>query len=138
MCFLLRQLHFFLLASKETEAKKNALCQGQTGLFVDEGIFREGILPSRKTPHIHVRRPPGLQASPGSVGSLEAESNGNGNGNGKSHVASRTHAGVWSLGRSHVLGSRSMPASTACSRRASETRVRSMRRPRSRRKAAWR
>src|SRR3546814_8549165 len=87
-------------------------------------MFREGILPSRKTPHIHVRRPPGLQASPGSVGSLEAESNGNGNGNGKSHVASRTHAGVWSLGRSHVLGSRSMPASTACSRRASETRVR--------------
>src|SRR3546814_3414334 len=24
------------------------------------GIFREGILPSRKTPHIHVRRPSGL------------------------------------------------------------------------------
>src|SRR3546814_6115564 len=24
------------------------------------GIFREGILPSRKTPHIHVRRPAGL------------------------------------------------------------------------------
>src|SRR3546814_2209937 len=127
MCFLLRQLHFFLLASTETEAKKNALCQGQTGLFVDEGIFREGILPSRKTPHIHVRRPPGLQASPGSVGSLEAESNGNGNGNGKSHVASRTHAGVWSLELSHVLDSRTLTASPACSRRGSETRVRSMR-----------
>src|SRR3546814_20774101 len=107
MCFLLRQLHFFLLASTETEAKENALCQGQPGLFVDEGIFREGILPSRKTPHIQVRRPPGLQASPGSVGSLDAESHGNGNG--ESHVASRTQAGVGSPARSHLLGTRSVP-----------------------------
>src|SRR3546814_15635179 len=122
MCFLLRQLHFFLLASTETEAKKNALCQGQTGLFVDEGIFREGILPSRQTPHIHVRRPPGLQASPGSVGSLEAESNGHGNG--ASHVASRTHAAVWSPGSYPVRGSRSMQDSTACSRRPADSRGR--------------
>jgi hypothetical protein len=32
-----------------------------TGRVIDAGIFLIGILPRRKTPHIHVRRPPGLQ-----------------------------------------------------------------------------
>src|SRR5690606_2546412 len=58
-----RPSSFLLMSVKRNEAKKNALCQRQTRLFIDEGIFREGILPSRKTPHIHVRRPPGLPAS---------------------------------------------------------------------------
>src|SRR5690606_35755436 len=39
---------FLLIGVKRNEAKKNALCQEHTRLFVDEGIFREGILPSSK------------------------------------------------------------------------------------------
>src|SRR5690606_18343279 len=57
---------------------------------------------------------------------------------GAAHASSRSQAGAWSLGRSQVRGPRSMPDSTARPRRASETRVRSMRSPRLRRNAAWR
>src|SRR5690606_28484853 len=57
------RVHFFDKRQRN-ETKENALCPEQTRAVVVAGIFREGILPSRKTPHIHVRRPPGLRATP--------------------------------------------------------------------------
>src|SRR5690606_15166923 len=57
------RVHFFDKRQRN-ETKENALCPEQTREVIVAGIFREGILPSRKTPHIHVRRPPGLRATP--------------------------------------------------------------------------
>src|SRR5690606_34198736 len=58
---------------KKRKQRKTLPRTRQTRLFIDEGIFREGILPSRKTPHIHVRRPPGLLTAGRAVRSLEAK-----------------------------------------------------------------
>src|SRR5690606_5692990 len=55
------------------------------------GIFRAGILPARKTLHIHVRRPCGVirrLRRYGGPPEIKINSNGNGNGNG---VASACH-----------------------------------------------
>src|SRR5690606_22497917 len=41
------RVHFFD-ERQRNGTKENALCQEHTRLFVDEGIFREGILPSSK------------------------------------------------------------------------------------------
>src|SRR5690606_36384898 len=39
-------------ARQKKRTRENALRPRQTGLFIDEGIFREGILPSRKTAYV--------------------------------------------------------------------------------------
>jgi hypothetical protein len=53
-----------LISVKETNQRKR--CPPYTppaGSWSHAGIFLIGILPHRKTAHIHVRRPPGLQMS---------------------------------------------------------------------------
>ncbi|TWT20375.1 hypothetical protein FQY83_11670 [Luteimonas marina] len=53
---------FLLISVKRNEPKKNAFpdkANLQTGSVT--GFFDTASLPWRKTPHIHVRRPPGLQ-----------------------------------------------------------------------------
>src|SRR3546814_6137111 len=54
------------------------------------GIFREGILPPRKTPHIHVRRPAGLvRRLRRDGGAPEIKIHGNGNGTSRFTAASQ-------------------------------------------------
>jgi len=53
------------------------------------GIFRGGILPPRKTPHIHVRRPAGLIRRPrryGGAPKINININGNSNSNSNSNI----------------------------------------------------
>ncbi|WP_417475030.1 hypothetical protein, partial [Luteimonas mephitis] len=53
----------FISFDKRQKKRKQRKTLPRTELsrrFVDAGIFLIGILPHRKTPHIHVRRPSGL------------------------------------------------------------------------------
>src|SRR5690606_17605928 len=68
----LRGRGHFLEKRQKSETKENALCQQQSRQFTGEGIFLRDILSHRKTPHIHVRRPPGLQTCGVASGSSEA------------------------------------------------------------------
>src|SRR5690606_22122361 len=61
-----------LISVKETQPKKTLCAKGKSGKSVSRGFFYGTSMSHRKTPHIHVRRPPGLQAGAGSSGSLEA------------------------------------------------------------------
>src|SRR5690606_4299953 len=64
--------------SLETAKQRKTLCaKGKPRLSADEGIFLRDILSHGKTPHIHVRRPTGLLAFGGTVGSSEAKGYGN-------------------------------------------------------------
>jgi hypothetical protein len=81
----------FISFDKRQKKRKQRKTLPRTELtrrFVDAGIFLIGILPHRKSPHIHVRRPPGLQIPILRVAFHEGQSqsqrkrNGNGNGSG--------------------------------------------------------
>jgi len=50
-----------LMSVKETEPKKTLCAQGKSGKSSSRGFFERASCPRRKTPHIHVRRPPGLR-----------------------------------------------------------------------------
>src|SRR5690606_31115516 len=63
-----------LMSVKETEPKKTLCAQSTPGYLLMKGFFERASCPRRKTAHIHVRRPPGLQACGRAVGSLEAKS----------------------------------------------------------------
>src|SRR5690606_30223588 len=62
-----------LMSVKETEPKKTLCAQSTPGCSLMKGFFERASCPRRKTAHIHVRRPPGLQACGRAVGSLAAE-----------------------------------------------------------------
>src|SRR5690606_6123879 len=61
-----------LMSVKETEPKKTLCVQSTPGASLMKGFFERASCPRRKTAHIHVRRPPGLQTFCGAVGSLES------------------------------------------------------------------
>jgi len=62
-----------LMSVKETKPKKTLCAQGKPGFSSVKGFFYKTSLSCRKTLHIPVQRPPGLQACTGAVGSPEAE-----------------------------------------------------------------
>src|SRR5690606_10311631 len=63
------------MSVKETEPKKTLCAQSTPGYLLIKGFFERASCPRRKTAHIHVRRPPGLQACGRAVGSLDAKGN---------------------------------------------------------------
>src|SRR5690606_21979254 len=62
-----------LMSVKETEPKKTLCAQSTPGYSLMKGFFERASCPRRKTAHIHVRRPPGLQTCGNAVGSLDAK-----------------------------------------------------------------
>src|SRR5690606_4646260 len=50
-----------LMSVKETDPKKTLCAKGKSGQSASRGFFERASCPRRKTPHIRVRRPAGLQ-----------------------------------------------------------------------------
>src|SRR5690606_36173578 len=81
---------FLLIGVKRNEAKKNALCQEHTRPFVDEGIFREGILPSSKNGAHPCAPPSGSADILCAAGSLASKAR-SGKGEARARLGSRLH-----------------------------------------------
>src|SRR5690606_40047984 len=56
------RVHFFDKRQRN-EPKKTLCAQGKSGKSSSRGFFYKTSMSCRKTPHIHVRRPPGLPAT---------------------------------------------------------------------------
>src|SRR5690606_26087543 len=52
-----------LMSVKEAEPRKTLCAKGKSGKSTSRGFFERASCLRRKTPHIPVRRPPGLQAA---------------------------------------------------------------------------
>src|SRR5690606_3282610 len=58
---------------KKRSKEKRFPVHGKPDCSLMKGFFYATSMSHRKTPHIHVRRPPGLRVGAGSSGSLEAQ-----------------------------------------------------------------